>query len=174
MAFTVHGSRFTVLMRVFISIGSNAGDREANCLKAVELLGANVRKARVVKRSSLYETEPWGLIDQEKFINSVVEMSTALEPDALLEFLKSIESTMGRRITRRWGERIIDLDIIFYGGLVYNGTELVIPHPFVHERAFVLVPLEEIAPEFVHPVSGKTVAALARVVSFAAGVRRIN
>lgn len=160
--------------RVFISIGSNVGDREENALKAVRLLGADAQKARVVRVSSLYETEPWGLIDQERFINAVVEISTALEPRAVLARLKSIESLMGRRKARRWGERIIDLDVIFYGNLVYNGVKLTIPHPLAHERAFVLVPLMEIAPEFIHPVLRKTVAELASAVSGASGVRRIK
>ncbi len=160
--------------RVFISIGSNVGDREANSLKAIRLLGADAQKARVVKASSLYETEPWGVTDQRRFINAVVEISTILEPEALFEFLKSIESAMGRRTARRWGERIIDLDIIFYGDLVYNGRGLTIPHPFVHERAFVLIPLMEISPEFVHPVLGKTVKELAMAAQGISGVRRIK
>ncbi|MDA8106255.1 MAG: 2-amino-4-hydroxy-6-hydroxymethyldihydropteridine diphosphokinase [Nitrospiraceae bacterium] len=144
----------------YIGIGSNVGNRRYHCLKAVELLEQNGQK--VSKISSLYETEPWGVKDQPPFINMAVEIETAFPPKKLLGLLKKIEKKMGRKKTVRWGPRVIDLDILFYDDLTVNDDDLVIPHPFMHIRAFVLEPLSEIAPEIVHPVLRKKVAALLR------------
>ncbi|HXI10242.1 MAG TPA: 2-amino-4-hydroxy-6-hydroxymethyldihydropteridine diphosphokinase [Thermodesulfobacteriota bacterium] len=144
-------------MRVFISMGSNLGDRVANCREAVRRL-AGYDGVRVVKTSSLYETEPWGVTDQGPFINAVVEIDTGLAPEPLFELLKSIEAEMGRTKGRRWGPRLIDLDLIFYGDRVVDTERLKVPHPSVEERAFVLVPLSELAPGFTHPASGRPVS----------------
>lgn len=138
-------------------MGSNLGDRVANCREAVRRL-AGYDSVRVVKTSSLYETEPWGVTDQGPFINAVVEIDTGLAPEPLFELLKGIETAMGRTEGRRWGPRLIDLDLIFYGDRVVTEARLKVPHPSVEERAFVLVPLCELAPGFTHPASGRLVS----------------
>lgn len=143
---------------VYIGIGSNLGDRQGNCLRAVKLLSEDGLIIR--KQSSLYETEPWGLKDQPGFINMAIEAETGLEPLKLLELLKNIEKQMGRNESVRWGPRVIDLDILFYNDLVMDTPEFRIPHPLMHERDFVLRPLAEIAPEKEHPVLKKTVREL--------------
>ncbi len=143
---------------VHIGIGSNLGSREKNCMKSLDLLSAAGIVVR--KRSSMHETEPWGVREQPDFINMVVEVETGLEPLKLLKALKEIEDKMGREETHKWGPRIIDLDILFYNDLVIDTPELKIPHPLIHEREFVLKPLSEIAPDKVHPVPKKTVREL--------------
>ncbi len=143
---------------VHIGIGSNLGNRKENCLKALDLLSA--RGIVIGKQSSLYETEPWGVEDQPKFMNMAAEIETGLEPLKLLETLKSVEEEMGRKEGYRWGPRVIDLDILFFGDMVIECPELTIPHPLMHEREFVLRPLAEIAPDKVHPVLKKTVTEL--------------
>jgi len=142
---------------VYIALGTNLGDRRAN------LRGALARFAPQVvvgAESHIYETAPWGYADQPAFLNMVVEAETSLEPDALLAFLKQIEQEMGREATFRNGPRLIDLDILFYDDLVLDSPPLVIPHPRLHERAFVLVPLADVAPDSLHPVLGETVLGL--------------
>ncbi|MFN3739075.1 MAG: 2-amino-4-hydroxy-6-hydroxymethyldihydropteridine diphosphokinase [Thermodesulfovibrionales bacterium] len=143
---------------VYIGIGSNIGNREKNCLEAIRLM--EEKGIKVIKRSSLYETEPWGVKDQPMFINMVIEAETEYAPAELLNLLKSIERAMGRTETKRWGPRIIDLDILFYNNLILNTPELRIPHPYIHERDFVLKPLSEIAPELEHPVLKKRIKEL--------------
>jgi 2-amino-4-hydroxy-6-hydroxymethyldihydropteridine diphosphokinase len=134
----------------YIGIGSNLGNRQENCFRAVEIL--EKRGIKVQKRSSLYETEPWGVKDQPRFINMVVQIETTLEPDDLLRVLKDIEKEIGRQDSFRWGPRMIDLDILLFNALVLNEENLQIPHPSLHEREFVLRPLSEIAPDVMHPV----------------------
>lgn len=143
---------------IYIGIGSNLGSREENCLEALRLISAKV--GRITKRSSMHETEPWGVLEQPKFINMVVEAESGLEPPGLLRALKEIEDKIGREETYRWGPRIIDLDILFYDDLVIDTPELKIPHPLIHEREFILKPLSEITPDKVHPVLKKTVKEL--------------
>jgi 2-amino-4-hydroxy-6-hydroxymethyldihydropteridine diphosphokinase len=145
---------------VYIGIGSNIGAREDNCLRAAVLLEDN--GVRITKRSSLHETEPWGVKDQPAFINMVVEAETGLSPKELLLTLKRIESDMGRRPGIKWGPRLIDLDILFYDDLVMQDSDLTIPHPLMHIRDFVLEPLSEIAPEKVHPVFTRKISDLLR------------
>jgi 2-amino-4-hydroxy-6-hydroxymethyldihydropteridine diphosphokinase len=142
----------------YIGIGSNLGSREENCERAIKLLIEN--GITVVKRSSMIETEPWGVQKQPKFINMAVEIETALKPDALLHLLKNIEIEVGRLPTSHWGPRRIDLDILLYDDLIIKTPELEIPHPHISERDFVLKPLAEIAPEKVHPVLKKRVREL--------------
>ena len=143
---------------VYIGIGSNLGDREDNCLKAIELM--RERGINVTKQSSPYETEPWGLTGQPKFINMAVEAETSHSPRKLLEVLKEIEKEMGRTEAVRWGPRAIDLDILLYDDLILDEPDLKIPHPLMEEREFVLRPLCEIAPDVRHPVIGKTIREL--------------
>jgi len=147
-------------MIAYIGIGSNLGDRKENCLRAVRLLREN--DINVLKESSLYETEPWGVKDQPRFINMVVMVETTKPPMELLKTLKSIESKMGRRPSKRWGPREIDLDILLYDDMIVDEEELKIPHPLLEKRDFVLVPLAEIAPNLIHPISRKTISELLR------------
>jgi 2-amino-4-hydroxy-6-hydroxymethyldihydropteridine diphosphokinase len=139
----------------YIGIGSNLGRREENCERAIKLLIEN--GITIVKRSSMIETEPWGVKEQPKFINMAVEIKAGLEPDALLHLLKNIEIEVGRLPTSHWGPRIIDLDILLYDDLIIKTPDLEIPHPHISERDFVLKPLAEIAPEKVHPLLGKSI-----------------
>lgn len=139
----------------YLSIGSNIGDREKNCEEVITLL---IKKnIKVIKRSSLYETEPWGVKEQPKFINMAVEVETHLGPEELLRNLKEIEKDLGRGESIRWGPRVIDLDILFYDNLIINTPELTIPHPAIIERGFVLKPLSEIAPDKEHPIFKKSI-----------------
>lgn len=140
--------------RVFIAIGSNLGRREENLGTAIALLS---KKCGIVKKSLVRKTEPIGFREQPLFLNQTIEVKTELEPKELLLFLKGIEKEMGRAGTIRNGPRIIDLDIIFYGGRIVKEENLEIPHPRMHERKFVLEPLADIAPEFVHPVKKKSI-----------------
>jgi 2-amino-4-hydroxy-6-hydroxymethyldihydropteridine diphosphokinase len=142
----------------YIGIGSNLGNRRYNCLKAIELLRQG--GLRVSKVSLLYETEPWGVRGQPRFINMAAEIETDLPPRKLLALLKAIEKRMGRIKAEQWGPRRIDLDILLYDDITLNTDGLTIPHPLMHERTFVLEPLSEIAPEKVHPVLLKKVSAL--------------
>jgi len=137
----------------YIGIGSNVGDREANCLRAVEFLAET---GKVIAVSSFYRTEPVGYRDQEEFINAVAALETGVLPDDLLAACLAIEDRLARKRIVRRGPRTLDLDILLYGDLVMNRPELIIPHPLMAERRFVLVPLAEIAPGVVHPVLQKT------------------
>lgn len=142
----------------YIGIGSNFGNRKENCEKAVNLFSR--KGIEVLKCSSFYETEPWGVKEQPKFINAAVEAETDLKPEELLKTIKGIESDLGRGSVIRWGPRLIDLDILLYNDLVVKTNNLEIPHPGVKNRAFVLKPLSEIAPDKIHPVLKKRIKSL--------------
>ncbi len=142
---------------IYLGLGSNLGDRRANLRAAIGSFPSSV----VHRQSSrIYETPPWGYTDQPAFLNMAVKAGTDLAPLALLAHLKRLEADLGRRQTFRWGPRLIDIDILFYDELVFESEGLVIPHPRLHERAFVLVPLADLAPGLVHPILKKTVADL--------------
>jgi 2-amino-4-hydroxy-6-hydroxymethyldihydropteridine diphosphokinase len=143
--------------QIYLSLGSNLGDRLSNLQKAISLFPPQVS---TIQQSSVYETEPWGYTDQPAFLNQIIQAETDLEPSDLLTFLKSIESSIGRLETFRFGPRLIDLDILFYDDLVIETPQLTIPHPHIPERAFILVPLAEIAPDLRHPVQNKTILQL--------------
>jgi 2-amino-4-hydroxy-6-hydroxymethyldihydropteridine diphosphokinase len=143
----------------YIGLGSNIGNRKENCLKALELLSSS---ARVVTVSSFYSAEPVGYVDQADFINAVAEIETDLSPEQLLAACRTVEDSLGRRRSVRWGPRTIDLDILLYGDSVLETAELTIPHPLLATRGFVLIPLCEIAPHIMHPVLQKTAAQLLR------------
>jgi len=153
---------------VYIALGTNLGDREENLKLARSALQPTIQ---ISKLSSIYETAPWGVLDQPDFFNQVLIGQTKLEPQNLLSFLKELEEKLGRVPGKRYGPRLIDLDILFYDELVLENDKLVIPHPRIEERAFVLVPLAELSPELIHPRSGKSIQALVDDVQ-ALGVKR--
>ena len=124
---------------------------------AVELIDQNP-KCKVEKVSSIYETSPYGVVEQTEFFNAVIKVETDLEPKELFQFLKSVENKVGRNITKKWGPREIDLDILFYDNLIYSDEEITIPHNDLMNRDFVLVPLMEIEPEFIHPEYNKKIS----------------
>ena len=136
---------------VLIGLGSNLGDRLENLRRAQEALRAHLQ---ILKTSRVYLTEPWGYADQPAFLNQVLLAKTDLPPHALLDAVKAIELELGRKPTFRYGPRVIDIDILAYGNLVLKTPRLTIPHPRLAERAFVLVPLAEIAPDWRHPDTG--------------------
>lgn len=146
-----------MLTTAYIGLGSNMGDKKGACRRAIELLA---KAGRIVAASSFYCTEPVGYPDQEEFVNAVVELETQLSPSELLAHCHAIENELGRSRLVRWGPRTVDLDILLYGEAVINDAELTIPHPLMTARAFVLIPLAEIAPQAVHPVVKKSVAQL--------------
>lgn len=141
----------------FISIGSNMGDRVANCLKGIRLLNDQYHTS-VLNRSPFYQTEPVDYLEQDWFINGVVQVETQLEPIPLLRFIKEIEQQVGRTsVAVRFGPRVLDMDILLYDSQVLDHPDLVIPHPRMHKRCFVLKPLCDIDPNIVHPVLNLTV-----------------
>ena len=142
--------------KAYVGLGSNLGARESHLQEALSRLAA-LPTIEVVQVSSLYETAPVGVTDQPEFINAAAAVETALGPEDLLEVLLRIENQMGRVRTFRWGPRVIDLDLLLYGDQQIALPDLIVPHPRLLERAFVLVPLAEIAPELVLPGETKTV-----------------
>ena len=157
---------------VYIALGSNVGDRAAMLARAIE----EMKRAglRVLRRSSLYETEPVGGPPQPWFLNAVVEAETELTPQRLLHALQEIERAMGRQRSVAFGPRTLDLDILFDGESVMRNGELEVPHPRLAQRRFVLAPLAELAPQLIHPVLHKTVAELLAETSDHAQVRLWN
>jgi len=146
-----------LIEEVYLGLGSNMGDRQENLDRALNFLS---QKLQVAEVSSVYDTEPVGNINQPRFLNLVCQIYTRLAPAALLMLAKGIESKIGRVVKDSNAPRPIDIDILFYGDQVVETPELVIPHPRLAERAFVLVPLAEIAPTLRHPVIGKSVTEL--------------
>ena len=145
--------------RVFIALGSNRGDKKKNCQQALERLTEDPDN-RILRQSSWYLTRPVGWDDPEWFINGVFLLETGQTPRELLKTLLNIESRLGRERTIKWGPRTIDLDILFYDDRVIREVDLIIPHPELEKRRFVLDPLSEIAPDLIHPVIKKTITEL--------------
>jgi len=151
--------------RVFIGVGSNLGDRRANCREARELV-QEPANTRVIKESSVYESEPHGNA-KTWFANSVLELETEFGPPELLKHLKAIETKMGRKRVRgkRWGSRVIDLDILLFDNELLNKRNLKVPHPQMPNRRFVLLPLSELAPQLIHPALNVSITALLTTTS---------
>jgi 2-amino-4-hydroxy-6-hydroxymethyldihydropteridine diphosphokinase len=140
--------------QLFILLGTNLGDRFQNLETARNEIEKNAGK--ITKFSGIYETEAWGITDQPSFLNQVLQISTDLKPNKILQIILIIEKKMGRIRDQKWGSRLIDIDILYLGNLKLIGNNLIIPHPFLHERRFTLAPLAEIAPDFIHPILQKT------------------
>lgn len=139
---------------VYLALGSNLGDRLANLKQAIAALSPQME---VKAKSRVYETPPWGYTDQPAFLNQVLKGNTYLEPEPLLKHLKRLEVALGRVPSFQNGPRLIDIDILFYNELVRDTPPLILPHPRLQERGFVLMPLNDIAPDLVHPTLKKTV-----------------
>jgi 2-amino-4-hydroxy-6-hydroxymethyldihydropteridine diphosphokinase len=140
---------------VYVLIGGNLGNREENLSLAVHLLGQQA--GTVINKSLIYETAAWGITDQASFLNQALEMTTYHDPETFLQLLLSIEKQMGRNRKEKNGPRIIDIDILFFGNAIISLPLLKVPHPELENRRFALVPMKEIAPQFIHPVLKKTV-----------------
>jgi 2-amino-4-hydroxy-6-hydroxymethyldihydropteridine diphosphokinase len=158
---------------VFVGLGSNLGDR-LGALNAASAALGRLAGTRVRAGSPVYDTLPVGVTEQPSFLNAVVWLETVLEPPALVRETQRIESALGRRHRDRWGPREIDIDILLYDGLVYVDPTVTVPHPEMENRRFVLVPLREIAPDLVHPVSGRTIEELAAACSGQGGIKRTS
>ncbi len=148
-------------MKIYLGLGSNLGNKRLNILRAIEMINEEIGTVSV--SSSFFESKPWHFSSDKMFINAVVEANTQLSPEELLDACKDIEKKMGRVKTKEneYEDRLIDLDILFYGNQTVNTERLTIPHETIEERDFVIIPMAEIAPDFVHPVLGKSIKALA-------------
>lgn len=147
------------MARVYLGLGSNVGDRYKFIINAIEEI-KKIQCVELVSSSSVYETEPWGNKDQDRFLNSIVEVETGLEALTFFKELKLVERKLGRVKNIKWAEREIDIDILFYSDNIIRNDTLEIPHHEIENRRFVLVPLEEIASDLIHPVFNKTVSEL--------------
>ncbi len=147
------------MSKVYISLGSNLGDRQKNIEKAIKLI-RNQPLVKVNKISPIYETEPVGFREQGWFLNLAIEIETTILPQELLAVLQGIETELGKKLERKWGPRTIDIDIILYDDIILELPDLQIPHKLMHTRAFVLIPLAQIAPNIKHPVLNKTIQEL--------------
>jgi len=142
---------------VFLMLGSNMGDKADNLRQVTEMISQRI--GPVIRASSLYETEPWGFSHPEKFLNQCLQVRSSRSPGELLSLISDMEGSMGREKDKSaYQARVIDVDILFYNNQVVETDDLIIPHPLIGRRRFVLVPLSEIAPRLIHPVSGKAVS----------------
>jgi 2-amino-4-hydroxy-6-hydroxymethyldihydropteridine diphosphokinase len=155
---------------VYLGLGSNLGNRQENLDQALKLLAQRMRLGKV---SSIYDTEPIGNVNQPRFLNMACEVFTRLSPEGLLALVKGIEQKLGR-YSRSGEPRIIDIDVLLFGDKVVNTRDLVIPHPQMAERSFVLVPLSEIAPDVVHPVTKKTIKEMNQAIKEVQGVLKLD
>lgn len=156
----------------YLLLGGNLGDREANLKKAIELLNDKIGK--VIAISSLYETAAWGKTDQPAFLNQAVGVETNLSAIAVLDLALSIEQELGRVRKDKWGERLIDIDLILFGDQIIDiPDKLQVPHPHMQNRKFVMEPLTEIAPEVIHPVLGETILSICRNIDDPLEVKKL-
>ena len=159
--------------KAFIGIGSNIGVPAENCQKAIRLLKATA-EIKVVAQSCLYESEPVGKTDQNWFVNAVVAIRTSLTAEALLNTVLSIEKDLGRERREKWGPRIIDLDLLAYENYVTSSMSLILPHPEMTKRRFVLLPLSEFAGDYMHPVENKSIHDLLSKLPDSPQVRKVS
>ena len=143
---------------VYIQLGSNIGERESFITKSMHKVECNIGK--IITASSIFETTAWGNENQNNFLNSVIEIKTPFDAFTVLQKSQEIENNLGRKRSDKWGERTIDIDILFYNNKIINTKELIIPHPLIQKRNFVLVPLSEIAPNYKHPILKKNISNL--------------
>ena len=142
------------MAQLFLLLGANLGKRTQTLNRAADLIAARV--GPVIRQSGLYETAPWGVADQPAFLNQVLVVETTLEPEMVLTQTQAIEQALGRVRHEKWGARTIDIDLLFYDGLILQTARLTLPHPFLHQRRFTLLPLAEVVRNFRHPVLQKT------------------
>lgn len=146
------------MSQIFLCLSTNLGDRAQNLQNAIQAL--QNQEIQITQASKIYETEPWGLIDQPWFLNQCIEISTSLNPQQLLETINQIEADLGRIRHQKWAERTIDIDILYYQDQIIQTDTLTIPHPEIKNRQFVLQPLAEIAPNFIDPLDKQSVQQL--------------
>ncbi len=158
--------------QIFLGLGTNVAPKEAYLSEVKTAIEEEV--GPIVRASSLYETAAWGKTDQSDFMNQVIEIRSQLSPIVLLDTVLAIEKKMGRVRVEKWAERIIDIDLLFYGQEMIQEVRLVVPHPFISVRNFVLAPLVEIAPDFIHPVAQQSIAALYQQCPDQLAVRKIE
>lgn len=156
----------------YLLLGSNLGDSKKYISEALRLIEREI--GPIITRSSLYQTASWGKSELPDFINQVIQVETLFAPGDLLEGILAIEQQLGRRRIEKWGSRTIDIDILFYGNEIINERDLIIPHPYLHERRFTLMPLNDIAPDFIHPLSGKTMQELLNDLSDNLYVKKLS
>lgn len=158
--------------KVFLGLGTNMGNREANLKEAIAQINRSI--GEILNVSSVFETEPWGFEAELNFFNMSVEVETSHTPSGVLGAILMIETQLGRiRTETQYSSRVIDIDILFYDDLIMNEITLKIPHPLLHKRKFVLVPLNEIAPDFIHPVLKKSINSLLNSCEDQSEVRKI-
>ena len=145
------------MQTVYLGLGSNKGERISYIEKAIEEI-SGLPETNITVISGIYETEPWGNIEQEDYLNAVIGIQTELNAEDLLKELKSIEKFIGRKENRKWSEREIDIDLLFYGNEIIDKDHMKVPHGQIENRRFVLVPMNEIAPGFMHPVFKKNIS----------------
>ncbi|RYE18479.1 MAG: 2-amino-4-hydroxy-6-hydroxymethyldihydropteridine diphosphokinase [Sphingobacteriaceae bacterium] len=159
------------MQTVYLLLGSNLGDRKTYLKEALLQLEENV--GRIIRTSSVYETQSWGVAGQPDYLNQVVEIETLFLPDQILKKTQSIEENLLRERTKKWDSRTIDIDILFYGREIIDLPQLKIPHPQIQNRLFTLVPLNELIPNFMHPILNKTIQALRQEVNDGLLVKKI-
>jgi len=158
---------------VYLSVGSNKEDRLSNIKELIEQI-KKTESLKIISVSSLYETEPVGFKKQKKFYNMCMKAETNLNPYELLSLLKNMEKNQGRKNSAKWGPRIIDADILYFDNLILKDKKLEIPHPEIHNRKFVLIPLEEVEPDFIDPRSQKKIKCMIKDTENNTSVKKLN